>query len=675
MVAQLLSRTHLKQAVQSALAGRDHNPRTRWPLALLAGGAAALVAADTAPFSPVFELSSLLPQNGGNGTTGFVMSSANRNSTTGQAVSAAGDVNGDGVGDVLVGAPWGNGYAGDTFVVFGRLTPFGATMPLATLLAAHGGDGSAGFVVHGETPPPQQLGLSGSAVQAAGDVNGDGIDDLLIGAPLITHGDASYGGAAYLVFGRVTGFPPEIELSDLLVANGGDGSTGVVFKGSYFLEGVGWSVSAGDVNDDGINDVLFTTFEPLERAYVVFGSATGFPAEFEFHDLLPANGGDGSAGFVVVGDSFRVSIAGDVNNDGIDDVILGSPGADPNGVIDAGRSYVVFGRATASPAEVDVSSLLAANGGDGSTGFVVNGIDADDISSWSVSKAGDVNGDGVADMIIGARFADPNDRNAAGEAYVVFGRPASFPAEVELSGLLAANGGDGTEGFVIQGIDRFDYAGYAVSGARDINGDGLDDLIIGAPGPTINTDDIGDSYVVFGRRTGFPAELDLTNLLAEHGGNGSVGFVLAGIALRDQSGHAVSAAGDVNGDGFNDLLISAYFAHGGAGEAYIVFGRSSFDLDFDGVPNDLDNCVARSNSDQRDTDSDDLGNVCDADLNNDCLVNFTDLGALKVRFFSDDPDADFNGDGVVNFVDLAAMKSAFFQAPGPSGVLTACIDK
>jgi hypothetical protein len=96
------------------------------------------------------------------------------------------------------------------------------------------------------------------------------------------------------------------------------------------------------------------------------------------------------------------------------------------------------------------------------------------------------------------------------------------------------------------------------------------------------------------------------------------------------------------------------------------------DTDGDGVPDDADNCRLTANADQRDADGDGIGSVCDADLNNDCSVNFVDLGIMKGVFFTADPNADLDGNGSVNFGDLGRMKGAFFLPPGPSGVQNLC---
>ena len=356
------------------------------------------------------------------------------------------------------------------------------------------------------------------SVSGAGDVNGDGIDDLIIGAIDADPHGLRNAGESYVVFGRSTGFSAAFELRSLFPAAGGNGTTGFVLRGISIRDNSAYSVSgAGDVNGDGIDDLLIGAYEAdhygIEdggESYVVFGRRTGFPAVFELRNLLPEAGGDGTSGFALFGiDDFdhsgrSVSNAGDVNGDGIDDLIIGADYASYPGPIYKGETYVVFGRMRRFPATFQLSSLLPEAGGDGTAGFVLTGINSYDHSGNSVSGAGDVNGDGIDDFIIGAYTADPNGDSEAGESYVVFGRTTGFPAVFELSSLTPEICEDGTEGFVIQGIDDGDFSGVSVSGAGDVNGDGIDDLIIGADEASYRA---GESYVVFGRSTGFPRRL------------------------------------------------------------------------------------------------------------------------------------------------------------------------
>ena len=562
-------------------------------------------------FETSVDLSSL------DGSTGFVLRGIDEGDRAGFAVNSAGDVNVDGFGDIVIGAPFadpnGVNNAGESYVVFGKSTGFDAILELSTL------DGTNGLVFNGvnenqrtgfsvgsgkrrtsdikiidtvlidafqkpsarattrysifgnDTPPTLDLNspvnvaagfrlsgidafdYSGNEVSSAGDINGDGFDDVIIGAP---NGN-DYAGESYVVFGGSDGFDASVALSSL------DGSNGFVINGVESPARAGFSVSdAGDVNGDGIDDfvigsaeiTIITVGDPsneldelagASESYVVFGSTEDFAASFDLSSL------DGSNGFAINGinendfSGRSVSGAGDVNGDGVDDLIVGAPSADANGTRLAGESYVVFGSTEGFAESFDLSSL------DGSNGFAINGINENDFSGRSVSGAGDVNGDGIDDLIVGASNVD----NAEG-SYVVFGRSDGFDARLDLSSL------DGSNGFAISTGLSSDL-GASVSSAGDVNGDGIDDLIVGAPDANGN----GESYVVFGSIDGFDAILDVSSL------DGSNGFVI-GTRQSADLGASVSSAGDVNGDGIDDLIVGAPRAAFSDGESYVVFGST-----------------------------------------------------------------------------------------------------
>ncbi|MDB5471284.1 MAG: flagellar hook-length control protein FliK, partial [Caulobacter sp.] len=194
------------------------------------------------------------------------------------------------------------------------------------------------------------------------------------------------------------------------------------------------------------------------------------------------------------------------------------------------------------PAVIELSAL------NGTDGFRISGVAANDSSGWAVASAGDVNGDGIGDLILGVPRAGRN----SGASYVVFGTAAGFPANLNLSTL------NGTDGFRISGAAAYDYSGCSVASAGDVNGDGIDDLIVGARVADPNGNYSGASYVVFGKDTAntgaFAANLNLGAL------NGADGFRISGAAAFNYSGCSVASAGDVIGDGFGDLIFGAFVA-------------------------------------------------------------------------------------------------------------------
>ncbi len=471
---------------------------------------------------------------------GFAINGQAAGDWNGFRVSGAGDVNGDGLSDVIVSSRYGDptdrADAGRSYVVFGK----------AGTLAVNLSDvanGSGGFVINGQSAGDQ----SGQSVSNLGDVNGDGLADLLVGSRFADPSGLADAGKAYVVYGK-----KDTAATDLGSLGSGATAKGFTINGQAANDWAGITVSgAGDVNGDGLADMLVGAIlsDPTAsksdagRSYVVFGRTT--TADVDLANL-------GTRGFVINGQSARdesgsgLSSAGDVNGDGLADIIVGADFSDPTGGSEAGRSYVVFGKADNSA--VELSTVAGGTGG-----FVINGEATRDYSGASVSSAGDVNGDGLTDLIVGAPNYGADD---VGRSYVIFGKANT--ASVELSAVA-----NGIGGFVITGVESGGLSGTSVSSAGDMNGDGLSDLIIGAPG---RNGTLGHSYVVFGKTDS--VAVDLGNL-------GTKGFVINGESAGDFSGASVSSAGDINGDGLADLLVGAYGVNGAAGRSYVIFGSSA----------------------------------------------------------------------------------------------------
>ena len=490
--------------------------------ALVSACALAPVAASAAPFDPIIELFRL-----GAGDRLVI--------DRGGPVDLAGDVNGDGLADLLIGSGVG-----------GIRVVFGPTQGNNGVLNGQQLDGVSGFTIVHDSE-------NISYVSGAGDVNNDGLDDILVGSLAGVH----------VVFGSRQAYP---RIFDVSILNGRNG---------FSINSSASSLSnAGDINNDGIDDIIFgnpnATVNHLPgvgAAYVLYGRSTGFSAQISIESIT------GNNGFAIIGKQQQdrlghsVGAAGDFNHDGVDDVMVGAPNKTQGTRPEVGEAYVVYGQPTGHPNTISVADLNGANG------LVVVGIDNQDSMGVSVSGVGDLNHDGIDDVAIGAPgkgpFGSPTDY--PGEVLVLFGGKFNEVRQIDRTALNGDNGVRvrGIRGGVVpieQGEAIWgDLAGTSLDGIGDFNGDGMDDLLIGASHTIINPrrKGVGQSYIIYGSQSAFPARLALNDL---DGGNG---FRINGIGTVDYFGVYTRTAGDFNDDGINDIVSGA----SGEGASYVIYGR------------------------------------------------------------------------------------------------------
>ena len=414
-------------------------------------------------------------------TASWSVESNQASAELGQSVAGAGDVNGDGYMDVIVGAwAYSNGALkeGRAFVFHGSA----------------GGLSRAPDWFKESNVPFADFGWS---VACAGDVNGDGYDDVIVGARRLAATQPSEG-RAYVFHGSPTG----LGLGAAWTAESNQ-------QGALF--GVSVS-SAGDVNGDGYDDVIVGAEQygtPLQgegRAFVYHGSHTGLSATADWFVDSPQMSSDYGR---------SVSSAGDVNGDGYDDVVVGAPKYD-QGQMDEGHVFVYHGSAAGLSTTADwtrQSNAVNANFG------------------RSVSCAGDVNGDGYSDLIVGSSGANGGPAGE-GQAFVYHGSPAG------LANVPAWTGEGNLTGAQF---------GYAVSGAGDINGDGFDDIVVGAHRYENGEPDEGRAYAYLGSSAGVQS---------------TPAWSVEGDQIGARLGASVAGAGDVDGDGFDDVIVGAPFFDG-----------------------------------------------------------------------------------------------------------------
>ncbi|MEO7082305.1 MAG: VCBS repeat-containing protein, partial [Flavobacteriales bacterium] len=392
----------------------------------------------------------------------------------GSSVSSAGDVNGDGYSDVIIGAPSGvSGVFGKAMLYLGSATGL-STTPAWTGTGENMED------------------LYGYVVASAGDVNGDGYGDVLVGAP--AYPNYTWRGKLYLYLGSSTG----------LSATPAWTKTGENVEDRF-----GYSASsAGDVNGDGYSDVLVGAYmfgEPTEhgKVYVFNGSSTGLPSVANWTAMGTSSSFYGAT----------VSTAGDVNGDGYDDVIVGAPLHDVIANDNRGGAFLYNG----SPSGPSVLPSWSAFGTQSGSQFGV-----------SVSFAGDVNGDGYSDVIVGEYFYTNGANTHTGRAYVFQGSPfTGLPASANT---------------IIEGTQLDGQMGISVCSAGDVNGDGFGDVIVGAHLQSMFYLNQGMASVHLGSAAGTSA---------------TAAWSAYGTGTGSRFGFGVALAGDVNGDGYSDVVVGA----------------------------------------------------------------------------------------------------------------------
>ena len=401
----------------------------------------------------------------------------NTNDEFGYSVSTAGDINGDGYCDVIIGAYYYLGGKGKTYVYTGG--PDGLSpLPHWTAIGENTYD------------------LFGYSVSTAGDVNGNGYCEIIIGAP--GYQSSLDKGKAYLYCGSSSGLPS---------------SPNWTATGESIGSNFGYSVStAGDVNGDGYSDVIIgadTYSNSKGKAYVFYGSSTGLSTISNW--IYTGEGENNYFGR-------SVSTAGDINGDGFSDVIVGADGY----TWFKGKVYAFYGSSS--------GLFLSPN-------WTMTGENVGDYFGSSISSAGDVNGDAYSDVIIGAYYFS----SARGKVYVYHGSS---------SGLTSQN-------WVTTGENSNYRFGFSVSSAGDVNGDGYSDIIIGSVGYSSFK---GMVYCYYGSTTG----------LMPNANWGAIGE-----NNNDQLGWSVSTAGDINGDGYSDIIIGSQTFASSTGKAYLFYGNAA----------------------------------------------------------------------------------------------------
>lgn len=473
----------------------------------------------------------------------------------GPLVSSAGDVNKDGYDDILLSAPGYSGtsetstsYTGIVYLIYGKSNLIGLSLTPASLSSTQGVSFSC---ISTDDDAFSTYYHTGYSVSSAGDINADGYDDILIGDGGM---EPNSPGHVFLIYGNLSSNLVTINLCALepsigiSVSISSAGITCDYYNDPYTVS------SAGDVNGDGILDILVgdSTCNTVNSAYsgpgvsyLIYGNAS--LAKIESSQIITYDGGVTPGGYL----GWSVSSAGDINKDGYDDFIMSAPDstrADDDGASKIGIVFLIYGGKNLE--DLDLTYLVSTQG------ISITGAQSGDQTGYSVSGVGDVNNDGYDDVIIGA----PGYSSSGGIVYLIYG--SSSLRNINLAFL-------GTAGITIIG-ETASQAGYSVSNAGDLNKDNYTDIIIGAPGYSSSK---GRAYIIYGNNN--LTNITLNNLTVAQG------ILITGANEGDMAGFSVSGAGDINNDGYDDVIIGAsgYYVNEDKpnenGAAYLIYGAVS----------------------------------------------------------------------------------------------------
>jgi hypothetical protein len=441
----------------------------------------------------------------------------------GMSVATAGDVNGDGYSDVIIGAP-----------EYDYLSIVDAGMAFVYHGSSNGLLNVYNWSWYGNSNDK-----FGTTVATAGDVNGDGYSDVIIGAPdWESQVDLEGEGIVYAFYGSAGGLSTMVNWS--------------YHPGDQAHSGLGYAIStAGDVDGDGYSDIIVGVSErkDIANTYGLFDIFYGSP------DGLTTAGRSWVWGDQVNSQlGFAVSTAGDVNGDGYSDVLAGAPGYDSGGKTDNGRVYLYYG--SASGLNQNEPTILS--GGAAGESYEYYGM--------TVSTAGDVNGDGYSDVIIGVPY-----RNGTGVlkgyVFVYHGAPSGLNTSIA---------------WYIIGNEDYGRLGNSVATAGDVNSDGYADILIGQAMFDGAGTDQGRALLWLGGGNGLGPFADTIS---------SADWQAVLEFNNSQFGYSLATAGDVNGDGYSDVIVGAPFysgEHDGEGQVRV----------FHGGPDNLSNTAGWSNTGQ-----------------------------------------------------------------------------